>query len=177
MWEDLLPGERARAERAFAEALEAWPALRGDGMADVRLAHWRGANEPERALRAAWGAAAAAEARFTCAQAAPARLPPDAGDQARLRRALEQAAVGLARPGPVEQAHAAAFAAEACRAAGRPDMGPARLPLFRPREPREPARGANAFRLPPTHCDAVRPSFQLRGSPADSLRSGQTGRS
>ena len=69
VWEDLLPGERARAERAFAEALEAWPALGGDGMADVRLAlHWRGANEPERALRAAWGAAAAAEARFTFAE-------------------------------------------------------------------------------------------------------------
>jgi len=51
-----------------------------------------------------------------CAEAAPARLPPDAGDPAGLRQALEQAAAGLARPGPVEQAHAAA-----CRAAGSPD--------------------------------------------------------
>ena len=36
VWEDLLPGERARAERAFAEALEADPALDGDGMVQVQ---------------------------------------------------------------------------------------------------------------------------------------------
>ena len=67
--EDLLPGERARAERTFAEALEADPALDVDGMVEVRLAlHWRGANEPERALRAAWAAAAAAANRFAVAE-------------------------------------------------------------------------------------------------------------
>jgi hypothetical protein len=44
VWEDLLPGERTGAERAFAEALEASPALDVDGMVQVRLAlHWRGA--------------------------------------------------------------------------------------------------------------------------------------
>ena len=44
--EDLLPGERVRAERAFAQTLEADPALSGDGMVQVRLAlHWRNANE------------------------------------------------------------------------------------------------------------------------------------
>ena len=69
VWEDLLPGERARAERAFAEALEAGPALDVDGMVQVRLAlHWRGANEPERALRAAWAAAAGAADRFAVAE-------------------------------------------------------------------------------------------------------------
>src|SRR5215472_15568504 len=69
VWEDLLPGERAQAERAFAEALSADPALSGDGLVAVRLAlHWRGANERERALRAAWNAAAGAGARFAFAE-------------------------------------------------------------------------------------------------------------
>ena len=69
VWEDLLPGEHAQAERAFAEALEACPALGGDGMVQVQVAlHWRGANEHERALRAAWAAAADAAARFAFAE-------------------------------------------------------------------------------------------------------------
>jgi predicted ATPase len=38
VWEDLLPGERTQAERAFAEALEADPALSPDGLIAVRLA-------------------------------------------------------------------------------------------------------------------------------------------
>jgi DNA-binding CsgD family transcriptional regulator len=67
--EDLLPGERAQAERAFAEALETDPGLGGDGMVAVRLAlHWRGANQPERALRAAWDAAADAGAAMAFAE-------------------------------------------------------------------------------------------------------------
>ena len=67
--EDLLPGERVQAERAFAQTLEADPALSGDGMAQVRLAlHWRNAHEHERALRAAWAAAAGAAARFAFAE-------------------------------------------------------------------------------------------------------------
>ena len=47
----------------------------------------------------------------------PAPRPAPAG----LRRALERAAAGLARPGRVEQAHAAAFGAEASRATRHPD--------------------------------------------------------
>ena len=67
--EDLLPGERAQAERAFAAALEAGPALGGDGIVQVQIAlHWRGANEYDRALRAAWEAAADAGARFAFAE-------------------------------------------------------------------------------------------------------------
>ena len=67
--EDLLPGERAQAERAFAAALEAGPALGGDGIVQVQIAlHWRGANEYDRALRAAWDAAADAGARFAFAE-------------------------------------------------------------------------------------------------------------
>ncbi len=60
--DDLLPGERARAHRAFAEALEADPSLSPEYLPSVQLAlHWRGAQEPERALIAAWRAAADAE--------------------------------------------------------------------------------------------------------------------
>ena len=69
VWEDLLPGERPRAERAFAEALEADPALGGDGRVQVQVAlHWRGANEHDRALRAAWDAAAGAAVSFAVAE-------------------------------------------------------------------------------------------------------------
>ena len=67
--EDLLPAERIQAAAAFAQALDADPALSGDGMAVARLAlYWRGADEYERALRAAWDAAASAGARFAFAE-------------------------------------------------------------------------------------------------------------
>ena len=67
--EDLLPGERAQAARAFAEALADDPSFSGDGMVAVRLAaHWREANEHERALRAAWDAAADAGAAVAFAE-------------------------------------------------------------------------------------------------------------
>ena len=56
-----------------------------------------------------------------CADAGPARLPPPADSPAQLRPALERAAASLARGSRLEQAHAAVFAAEACRAAGHPD--------------------------------------------------------
>jgi len=59
---------------------------------------------------------------LACAQATSVHLPPGADTPADLRPDLELAAANLARPGPVEQAHSAAFAAEAARAAGRPDQ-------------------------------------------------------
>jgi ATP/maltotriose-dependent transcriptional regulator MalT len=63
--EDLLPGERARAHRAFAEALQSDPSLGPGHLPPLRLAvHWRGAGEHERALHAAWAAAAAAGSAF-----------------------------------------------------------------------------------------------------------------
>ncbi len=63
--EDMLPGERAQAHRAFAEALEDGPSLSAEGPAAVQVAlHWRGAHEDERALTAAWQAAAAAGAAY-----------------------------------------------------------------------------------------------------------------
>ena len=69
VWEDLLPIERTRAERAFAEALESDPALSPERMGAVRLAlHWRGAHEDERAVKAAWDAAAGAADGFAFAE-------------------------------------------------------------------------------------------------------------
>lgn len=66
---ELLPGERAVAHRGFAAALDATPAARRDRAAGVQLAlHWRGAHEDERALIAAWQAAADAGAAFGYAQ-------------------------------------------------------------------------------------------------------------
>ena len=115
VWEDLLPGERARAERAFAEALEADPALDGDGMVQVRLAlHWRGANEPERALRAAWAAAADAADRFAVAeQLQMLEQVLDLWD--RVPTAAEH--TGTGRAGVTE------LAADAARWAGEPERG------------------------------------------------------
>jgi len=67
--EDLLPGERAQAHRAFAEALAADPSLSPQGTVLARLArHWRGAREYERALNAAWRAAAEATTAFAYAE-------------------------------------------------------------------------------------------------------------
>ena len=51
------------------------------------------------------------------------------------------------------------------------DMGVAPLP---PGEPREPGTAANAGRLARTARDAFRALLQVRGSPAGSLRPGQT---
>jgi DNA-binding CsgD family transcriptional regulator len=66
---DLLPGERAMTHRGFAAAIEATPPARRDGTAWAQLAlHWRGARADERALIAAWQAAADAGAAFGYAQ-------------------------------------------------------------------------------------------------------------
>ena len=62
---DLLPGERAVAHRGFAVAIDATPPARRGSATAVQLAlHWRGAHEDERALTAAWQAAADAGAAF-----------------------------------------------------------------------------------------------------------------
>jgi DNA-binding CsgD family transcriptional regulator len=138
LW-DLLPGERAHAHRAFAEALQSGPASLH--LSSVALAlHWHGAGEDERALRAAW--AAAAEAGTACAYAEQLQMlelvldlwgqVPDAAGQA-----------GADRAGVVEAA------AEAAWLAGEPDRG---LPLLEaalssPDEARDPERAASLLRL------------------------------
>ena len=115
VWEDLLPGEHAGAERAFAEALEAGPALDVHGMVQVRLAlHWRGANEPDRALRAAWDAVAGAAARFAFAEQLQMLVQVlELWD--RVPAAAER--TGTDRAGVTE------LAADAARLAGEPERG------------------------------------------------------
>src|SRR6266852_8926272 len=67
--ENMLPGERAQAHRAFAEVLEAGPPLpSADAPAVLAALHWRGARDDERALAAAWRAAADAGTAFAYAQ-------------------------------------------------------------------------------------------------------------
>ena len=115
VWEDLLPGERTQAERAFAGALEADPALSPDGLVAVRLAlHWRGAHEYERALEAAWAAAAGAAAGFAFAeQLQMLEQVLDLWD--RVPTAAEHTGADRARV--IE------LAADAARWAGEPDRG------------------------------------------------------
>ncbi|RJL33432.1 helix-turn-helix transcriptional regulator [Bailinhaonella thermotolerans] len=62
---DLLPGERTRFHRAFAEALERDPSL---GTASELAEHWHHARDEERALDAAWRAAEAAEKAYAYAE-------------------------------------------------------------------------------------------------------------
>jgi DNA-binding CsgD family transcriptional regulator len=57
-----------------------------------------------------------------CAEAGAGRPPPGACDQVRLREDLEQRAGSTGRPGPVHEAWAVTFAAEAARAADRRDL-------------------------------------------------------
>ena len=67
--EDLLPGERAAAHRRYAEAIEAAGASGRERGRTAQLAlHWLGAGDDERALAAAWRAAADAEATFAYPQ-------------------------------------------------------------------------------------------------------------
>ncbi len=114
LWE-LLPGERAGIHRAFAEALQADPSLGREHLPSVPLAlHWRGAGEHQRALRAAWAAAAEAGAVFAYAEQLQMlelvldlwEGTPDAAGVAATDR------VGLME-----------LAAEVARLAGEPDRG------------------------------------------------------
>lgn len=91
---DLLPGERARLHRAYAETLEAQPSA-GDGGDTAALAyHWQLAQDDRRALAAAAQAMRHAKARYAFASAARfgelvlelwARVP-DAADAADIER-------------------------------------------------------------------------------------------
>jgi len=63
-----------------------------------------------------------AAAMHACAEASAASLPPRACDPGRLRKDLELRAGSADRPGPLHEAWAATFAAEAARADGRHDL-------------------------------------------------------
>ncbi|MFB7666429.1 AAA family ATPase [Kitasatospora sp. NPDC056138] len=61
VYEDLLPGERARLHARYARALAADPALAPAGQVSAALAaHWHAAGDHPQALEAAWRAAAVA---------------------------------------------------------------------------------------------------------------------
>ncbi|MFD7866860.1 AAA family ATPase [Streptomyces sp. NPDC059783] len=71
--DDLLPGERSRLNRRYAEALEADPSLVRDGERATRLAsYWYGAHDPAKALPAV--VKASVEARHRNAYAEQLRL-------------------------------------------------------------------------------------------------------
>src|SRR5437762_10934582 len=112
--EDLLPGERVRAHRAFAEALQAGPSLSQDPLPLVQLAvHWRGAGEHEQALRAAWTAAAGAGAAFAYAE-----------QMLELVLELWEQVPDAAGQGGTDGAGVVEGAAEAARLAGEPERAP-----------------------------------------------------
>ena len=117
--EEMLPGERAQAHRAFATALEARleagsPAGPDSTLAVLAALHWRGAQDNERALAAAWRAAGAAGAALAYAQ----RL-----------RMLEQVlelwdrVSEPARPSGLDHVGILELAADAARWAGEPERG------------------------------------------------------
>jgi ATP/maltotriose-dependent transcriptional regulator MalT len=67
--EDLLPGERTRLHRRYAQVLEETPALGGDGGSTMGIAlHWLRAHDNDRALPAAWRAAAESAAALAYAE-------------------------------------------------------------------------------------------------------------
>ena len=69
--EELLPSERRRLHRRYAEALVAGTASRSSASADGELAgHWEAAGEPGLALDAAWRAAGAARVMYAHAERA-----------------------------------------------------------------------------------------------------------
>ena len=113
--EDLLPGERVQAHRAFAAALRSDPALSPGQLPSVQLAvHWQGAGEHERALQAAW--TAAAEAGRTLAYAEQLQM-------LELVMKLWKRAPDAAAPIGADRADLAETAASAARLAGEPARG------------------------------------------------------
>jgi len=117
--EDMLPAERAQAHRAFAAALEARLEAGSRAGPEGTLAvlaalHWRGAQDNERALTAAWRAAGAAGTALAYAQ----RL-----------RMLEQVlelwdrVPEPARPSGLDHVGMLELAADAARWAGEPERG------------------------------------------------------
>jgi DNA-binding CsgD family transcriptional regulator/tetratricopeptide (TPR) repeat protein len=117
--EEMLPGERVHAHRAFARALEAQLEAGSRDGPEVTLAlqaalHWRGALDDERALASAWRAAGVARSAMAYAQ----RL-----------RMLEQVlelwdrAPVPARPAGLDHVSVLELAADAARWAGEPERG------------------------------------------------------
>lgn len=111
----LLPGERQRLHRAYAEALEADPSSAEDGWTMASIAsHWRAADDPAKALHAAWQAAC--EATFRLAYAEQLTM---------LEHALElwPRVQPAHRPEGVDRAQILAAAADAACWAVEPERG------------------------------------------------------
>lgn len=115
--DDVLPGERQRLHRAYAEALEADPSFCTDAWASASIAlHWRAADDPARALNAAWQAAREATVRLAYAEqltmlehalelwprVAPAQRPAGL-DRAQILEAAADAACWAVEPGRGER--------------------------------------------------------------------------
>jgi len=150
--EEMLPGERAQAHRAFAGALEdRLEAGSRDGpegtLVVLAALHWRGAQDDERALAAAWRAAGAAEAALAYAQRLRMleqvlelwdRYRPATTRRRSSARSAEFAADGTGR----QRSPVRARAAHRC---GRPAGSGRRLPAGPPADP-PPWRGRTAPR-------------------------------
>ena len=137
--DDLLAGERIPAHARFAAALAADPSL-SPGTAAIQVAvHWRGAQQHERALAAAWQAAAEAGTAFAYAE-----------QLTMLEQVLD---VWSQVPGPdritgADHAEVQELAADAARWAGVPERGLAlaEAALAEAGESEEPARRAALLR-------------------------------
>ena len=166
---DLLPGERAQAHRRFAETLEADPALSlaGSGAAQVAR-HWLGARDVERAMVAAWRAAASSGASFAYAeQLAMAEQVLELWDQA--RDPAQQ--TGTDRIGVLM------LAADAARWAGQPERGLVLVEaaLVEAGQQDDPARRASLLRrragllrelMLPGQLDDLRAALKLVNGPS-----------
>ena len=169
LW-DLLPGERAQAHRAFAEALQSDPPLRPASLhlLSVPLAlHWHGAGEHERALGAAWAAAAAAASGLAYAEQL---------QMLELVLELRDRVADAAGFTGTDRAVVIELAAEAARLAGEPERGLALLEegLSELDAARDPERVASLLRLRaalrwqlllPGDVDDLRAALRLASAP------------
>jgi DNA-binding CsgD family transcriptional regulator len=136
---DLLPGERAQAHRRLAEVLEVAPSLSPEAIPAIQIArHWLGARDVQRALTAAWHAAASAGASFAYAE------------QLMMAEQVLQLWDQLADPaGQIGADHVAVLtlAADAARWAGQPERGLALVDeaLAELDDPADPQRRAAAL--------------------------------
>ena len=169
LW-DLLPGERAQAHRAFAQALQSELPLRAASrhLLSVPLAlHWHGAGEHERALRAAWAAAAAAASGLAYAEQL---------QMLELVLELWDRVPDAGRFTGTDRAQVIEVAAEAARLAGEPERGLALLEegLSELDAARDPERVASLLRLRaalrherllPGNVDDLRAALHLASAP------------
>jgi DNA-binding CsgD family transcriptional regulator/tetratricopeptide (TPR) repeat protein len=166
---DLLPGERVQAHRAFAEALQADPSLLSPGrrLSAPLALHWHGAGEHQRALRAAWAAAADAGAALAYAEQL---------QMLELTLELWDRAPEAARLVGAERAEVIEAAAGAARLTGAAERGLALVEagLGELDEARDPERVASLLRLRadfrqqlllPGYVDDLRAALRLASAP------------